>query len=497
MARSDGPIPAGNVACVTAGGVAARFRPQSAVKLALILGAVILVVAVLAFALPGPGQPPLPLPGIGRPARSGDPFAYVPRRAAAFTTRAVAGTDNVVYAKSPGGVFATAARVAPLRGLIDAATAGTGVDPNTLEAIVFLESAGYPNAIAGTDPAAASGLTQIVAQTGQSLLRMHIDLARSRALTGRIDVAYAAGNAPRVAKLQAQRARIDDRFDPRKELAATVRYLKLAYQRFGRWDLAVESYHMGIGNLQGVLNAYDGGQPVPYVQLFFDTAPDRHGSAYDQLHSFSDDSRLYYWRVLASASIMGMYRGNHPALSTRAQLETASDTNALVLHPPSSTTSFADPGALRDAYATRTVLPLPTNPHALGLAYDPAMGSQASRVGEPARVYRGLRSAALDLLIELAARVRAISGVNAPLTVASTVTDHRYASLPGVKAPPLSSTGYSFAIERRYANAAQAGAFQAMLDRLQELDVIAWGREPSTIDITVAPDADRVLLDGP
>ncbi len=482
---------------MTASGVAARIRPQSPGKLALLLGAVIVLIAVLIVALSGSSQPPLPLPGIGRPARSGDPFAYVPARQAAFTTRAVAGTDNVVYAKSPGGVLATAARVAPYRRLIDAATAGTGVDPNILEAIVFLESAGYPNAIAGADPAAASGLTQIVAQTGQSLLGMHIDLARSRALTGQIDAAYANGNAARVAQLQAQRARIDDRFDPRKELAATVRYLQLAHRRFGRWDLAVESYHMGIGNLQGVLNAYDGGQPAPYVRLFFDTAPDHHGDAYDQLHSFSDDSRLYYWRVLASASIMGMYRGDQQALSTLARLETASDTDALVLHPPSSTTSFTDPGALRDAYAARVVLPLPTNPTALGLAYDPAMGSQAARVGEPARVYRGLRAPALDLLIELAARVRALSGVHAPLTVASTVTDQRYAALTGATAVPLSSTGYSFAIERRYANTAQAAALQAMLDRLEELDLIAWAREPSTIDVTVASDADRVMVDGP
>jgi hypothetical protein len=271
----------------------------------------------------------------------------------------------------------------------------------------------------------------------------------------------------------------------------------VADRRFGRWDLAVESYHMGIGNLQGVLDAYGGGQAVPYVQLFFDTAPDHHGNAYADLHSFSDDSRLYYWRVLAAASIMRAYRTDRAALGARAMLETGTSSNAFVLHPPGSTPQFSDPGALRDAYAGRLVLPLPTNPRALGLAYDPSMGSLASRVGEPARVYRGLRPAALDLLIELAARVRALSGVHAPLTVVSTVTDRRYAALPEITAPPLSSTGYSFSIARRYAGRAQAAAFQAMLDRLQELDLIAWTREPTQIDVTVASDADRAIVDGP
>jgi hypothetical protein len=325
---------------------------------------------------------------------------------------------------------------------------------------------------------------------------MRIDLKRSRALTGQIDVAYAAGDAARVARLQAQRAKIDARFDSRKALAGSVRYLRTAERRFGRWDLAVESYHMGIGNLQGVLDAYDGGRPVPYAQLFFDTAPNHNGRAYAQLESFSDDSQLYYWRVLAAASIMRMYRTDRGALSRRAALETGSDTNALVLHPPASTASFSDPSALRDAYSRRVVLPLPSNPGALGLAYDPAMGSLAARVGEPARVYRGLRPVALDMLIELAARVRALSGTDAALTVVGTVTDRRYEQLAGVSAAPLSSTGYSFSIQRGYADRRQAVAFQAMLDRLQELDLIAWERTPTTIDITVASDADRVIVEG-
>jgi hypothetical protein len=254
---------------------------------------------------------------------------------------------------------------------------------------------------------------------------------------------------------------------------------------------------MGIGNLQNVLNAYDGGRGVPYVQLFFDTAPNHNASAYALLHSFSDDSLLYYWRVLAAASIMHMYRTDRAALVARAALETGVASNALVLHPPSSTQSFKDPGALRDGYARHAVLPLPANPAALGLAYAPSMGSLAARVHEPAGLYRGLRPPALDLLIELAARIRALSGVRAPLTVTSTVTDQKYAALDGVSLAPLSSTGYSFAIERRYANASQAEAFQAMLDVLQSLDLIAWVRGPTTIDITVASDAGSLTVNGP
>jgi soluble lytic murein transglycosylase-like protein len=43
---------------------------------------------------------------------------------------------------------------------------------------------------------------------------------------------------------------------PTRALEGAVRYLVTAERRFGRDDLAVVSYHMGIGNLEGVLRAY-------------------------------------------------------------------------------------------------------------------------------------------------------------------------------------------------------------------------------------------------
>lgn len=460
------------------------------------VAAVTLAVAVLVAVLSGGGPPPLPLPGIGRPARPGDPFAYIPSRQADFVARATAGSAQVLFTKSPDGAFATAQRVAAFRRLIDRAAAGTGIDPDTLEAIVFLESAGRPDAIAGTDPADAAGLTQILAQTGQSLLGMRIDLPMSRKLTAEIDTAYALGQSARVIRLERRRAQIDDRFDPAKALAATVRYLQLAKHDLGRADLAVVSYHMGIGNLQDVLADYDGGHPVPYAQLYFDTAPDRHAGAYRLLSGFGDDSSLYYWRILGSEQIMRLYRSDPAALLRLSALENDAGSTAEVLHPPDRTPTFANPDALDLAYASRAILPLPRNPRALGMAYDPGLGSLAHRLGVPAALYRGLRAPALDLLIELAGRVRALSGGAAPLIVTSTVMDDRYEQLLGIDDPPAAA-GWSFTIARRYVSEAQALAFQSMLDRLQALNLIAWERYPSEIEVTVASDAGRTIVNGP
>jgi hypothetical protein len=460
-------------------------------RLAAAGGAALLIV-VLVVALSGGGTPRAPAPGVASRARGGDPFAYVPAHAAAFASRATAGDGHVLFEKSPGGAVATARRVAAFRGVIDAAASGTGIDPATLEGIVYLESAGVPGAIAGGDPSGAAGLTQIEPATGAQLLGMKVDLNRSRALTRAINV---ANGRAQIARLEAERARVDERFDPRRALRATVRYLQLAQQRFGRHDLAIESYHMGIGNLSGVLDAYDGGAPVPYVQLYFDTAPDRHGSAYRILSSFGDDSWTYYWRVLAAEQIMKLYRSDPAALKRLSSLQSGAGSAALVLHPPDRTPRLADPGAVASAYAAHQLVRLPRDQSSLGLAYDPGIGSGASKLGVSPALYYGLQPVALQLLIELAARVRSLSGGASPLIVSSAVADRQYQQALGVTDPPAAD-GWAFTIARHYASRAQAGAFQAMLDRLQALNLIAWQRYPGEIEVTVASGAGRVIAAG-
>jgi Transglycosylase SLT domain len=480
--------------------VRSRRKVAGRRRLAVAGAALVLLIAVVLVLTRSGGPsppPPLPLPGVGQPAKPGDPFAYVSSRQSDFVARATAGEANVLYLQSPGGALATAARVAAFRPMIDAATAGTGIDPNMLEALVFVESAGRPDVIAGGDPADASGLTQILAQTGSSLLGMHINLARSRQLTAQIDSAAAVGQTAKALRLERQRAGVDARFNPGEALAGTVRYLQIAERDLGRWDLAFESYHMGIGNLQRVLDLYDGGHDVPYVQVYFDTAPDHIAAAYELLSSFGDDSSLYYWRLLGAEYVMRLYRSDRSALDRLIDLQTAVDSTAYVLHPPDAVHPFGDPDALDRAYAAREILPLPSNATRLGLRYDAGIGALAGRVHATPALYRGLRPAALDLLIELAARVRALSRLPAStLTVTSAVSDERYQQLLGVSDPPAAA-GWSFTIARTYASQAQAAAFQAMLDRLQALNLIAWQRFPSEIEITVAADAAQAIVHGP
>ncbi|HEV7847506.1 MAG TPA: transglycosylase SLT domain-containing protein [Thermoleophilaceae bacterium] len=258
-----------------------------------------------------------------------DPWAYSPDREADFEKRAAAGHSHVVYVKSPGGIVATAERVERWRPQVEAAAAVAGVDPDLIEGMVLLESAGREDARAGDDLEGAAGLTQILAETATSLLGLNVDVAASERLTRRL------GNArgPRqAARLRAARARVDERFDPKKALAATGRYLKQAKDRFGREDLAVVSYHMGMGNLEQLLGAY-GDDRASYTQLYFDSSPDSHPRAYRFLAGLGDDSKTYLWRVLASSNVMRLYRDDRAELERLAELQAAAPSGARVLHP--------------------------------------------------------------------------------------------------------------------------------------------------------------------
>jgi hypothetical protein len=462
-------------------------------RLVLALAAVLAVGAVAGFLLARGGDEGL-APARG-PAQ--DPLAYRPGAEETLSMRAAAGLSHVLYAKSPGGASATAARVARFRPLIDATARRYGADPDMLEAIVFLESAGRPDARAGNDLSGAVGLTQILAQTGQGLLHMHVDLPRSTRLTKRIGRAFAKGRRGEVARLRAQRRRADARFDPAKSLAATCRYLAFAKEKLGRDDLAVESYHMGVGNLQGALADYGEGE-VSYVALYFGSTPLRHSKAFERLAALGDDSATYLWRVLAAREIMRLYRSDRPELARLQDLHSRKATAEEVLHPRGSTRIYAGPGAILRARASGELRALPANAAALHLRVDPSMGELARKLHRRRTLYRALRPEALAALIYIAAGAREISG-QTPLIVTSTVRDLRYQSLlvkgnnQATRNYSLHTTGYSFDILRRYKSRAQAGAFQFMLDRLTALNLISWTVEPSAIHVTVSSDARQLL----
>jgi hypothetical protein len=429
-------------------GMPPKPTPQQVRRRVVALVVLAAVVAVVATVLltGGSSGPKRLVPGGGDSSGEYDPLAYQPSREADLVRRATSGFSDVVYEKTPGGVVASARRTARWRPLVERAARAYGVNPDTLEGIVFLESAGRPDVVAGGNLEGAVGLTQILASTATQLLGLKVDLARSRALTDRI--ARAPTDKKR-RQLERARRKADQRFDPKLSLEAAARYLKQAKEKFGREDLAVASYHMGMGNLQTLLRRY-GDENASYARLFFDTAPMRKPSAYNLLSSLGDDSSTYTWKVLAAREIMRMSRNNPQQLGRLAGLESTGGPAARRLYPDGVPEKNAQPRK-PPAYLSQLGLRLRGDAQS---DYAPDPGTEA-------------------VLTYMAAGVRAISG-QSPLTVSQ-------------------AHGVGIEVWRKYRSHKQALAFQYMLDRLQAWNLIAWGRGDSTLAIAVGPDAAKVL----
>ncbi len=458
--------------------------------LVLLVVAVLAVVAVVALFTGDTSHPRL-VPGTGA---DNDPLGYTPGREQAFVAAAARGHAHVIYAKSPGGVRASAARVARYRPLVEATAATAQIEPDTLEAMVLLESAGRPDAAADPRLEGAVGLTQILAETGRNLLGMNVDPAAARRIGRSLRRAARKGDKALIGRLRERRRRVDERFDPPKALAATARYLLIARRELGRADLAVQSYHMGIGNVQSALRDY-GEDDISYARLYFDSTPLKHADAYRRLAALGDDSATYLWRVAAAREIMRLYRSDPAQLERVSRLQNAKNSAEELLHPEDETERFATPDDLRAAYADGRLSALPrASLSERGIALDAGIGELARRVGGSRSIYRGLRDPALALLAYVGAGVKAISG-DAPLVVTSTVRDRRYQRLLVARnreATPnysLHTTGWAFDISRSYQSRSQALAFEFLLERLQSHDLIAWVREPAAIHVTVAEGA--------
>ncbi len=207
-----------------------------------------------------------------------------------------------------------------------------------LEAMLFLESAGRPTVMADGTPASATGLMQIIPSTAVSLLGMRVDLARSLEINRELPRAQRRAVTSRKAKkrraarrevrsLLRERPVVDERFDPQKSLDAAVRYLLEARRRFGRTDLAIASYHMGIGNLDTVLRTYVAPRPAPrstrrtveryglsWPQLYYDSSPTRNPRTWKLLTQLGDETRHYLFKVLASREILRLAREDRDEL---------------------------------------------------------------------------------------------------------------------------------------------------------------------------------------
>jgi hypothetical protein len=474
--------------------------------------------------VPAAPVPPKPTPGaptLGEVAKL-DPLAYDPDDEAELLRRGRDGLAHVLFVKSPGGAVATAARVARWKPVVDRAAERHDVNPRTLQALIFLESAGRPDVAAGGSPDSAVGLAQILPGTATGLLGMRVDLGRSKRIAelipryGRIAATARKARKRRVARrrvaaLLRERPRIDERYDPVASTNGAARYLAYAEKQLGRADLAAASYHLGIGNLQDVIAAYvrprrlTGSTArtvkryrITYARLYYDTSPTRNPNAFRRLYGLGDDSRHYLFKLDAADVIMRLHAAGSDLLPRIAELQTAKASAENLLRPPDRFPPFEDAGDLRRAYAKDELIGLPDEPRRLGFKIDRGMGSLARRIKERKALFRGLRPEALATLLYITKEVRRIAG-GSHLKVTSTVRDLKYQNaLIGVNSQAtrsfsLHTTGYAIDVSRDFRNRREERAFIHVLERLRAHNVIDFVFEPGAIHFTVGPEGKRLM----
>jgi hypothetical protein len=425
-------------------------------------------------------------------AKRGAPARLANARSAAAEARlagvlgndAASAFDRGLFEASPGGVVATAVRVAQWHRLVVRVARGSGFSPGLIEAMIFVESSGRPDVTAG----AAVGLTQLRPATARHF-GLRVKLAQSERLTQRL--ARAAG-ARHSRQLHRWRARYDQRFSPARSLVATMRYLEAARRTLGRADLAIASYHLGIANLRRAVAEY-GGAPS-YAQLYFGSGPNRHPRVWRRIGAYGD----YYWKVLAAQHVMRLFRRDSAALTYIGSLQARKNSAEEVLHPRAATPRFASPAAIARARLHHVLQAIPQNVRRTHIALTSQVGAEAPLFGRSRRLYAALRPATLDVLLYIGKQVHALSGARR-LLVTSAVRDNRYqrvlmrVNANAARTYSIHTTGYAFDIARSYTSRRQAAAFQFVLDRLTAVGAIAYIREAAAIHIAVASDAQRKL----
>ncbi|NLC57798.1 MAG: lytic transglycosylase domain-containing protein [Armatimonadetes bacterium] len=319
------------------------------------------------------------------------------------------------------------------------------------EADLLLESGGDPNAVSS---AGAVGVAQWLAETGRRA-GLHVDPEEYRRIVTRARAVRAsiaelrrhppewrrpmqAGGparsrdewiAARTAELRAlerRRLAADERYDPHKAIVAQTRYLVRLWRQFGSLDWALQAYHGGVRGAQRTIALFTGTDrpaTIPsFAEVYFGISPRRRTQAFSYVYGRADDHRYYWWRVLAAAQAIQLYRDD-PA-RFRAEWEALAPGFPLdrAWYPEALREPFADVAALRAAHRRGILLAIPDAPRRYGFA--PRAVAPLDPDNE--RWYRGVRPEALGMMHTLAALYQAEGG-RAPLRVTGAAATVAYA----------------------------------------------------------------------
>lgn len=197
--------------------------------------------------------------------------------------------------------------------IIQKAATQNGISARTIRAIMYLESGGKLDLLS---PAGCAGIGQFAASTargyGLKVSPQWRTLYRS----------YRTASIPKIRqnrwnKLQ----KADERFNPRKSIFATAKYLADSADALGGMEEAVAAYHMGGGNVSRVRKLYRNGNKQPkqdWGDIVLDVDPKNHPKTYAYLHNrLKDDSCWYFFKVAAASEASKLWKTNRKSFKSK------------------------------------------------------------------------------------------------------------------------------------------------------------------------------------
>lgn len=339
------------------------------------------------------------------------------------------------------------------------------------EADLLLEAGGNPEDVSS---AGATGVAQWMPNIAREQ-GLHVDLARSRQLTARINalnwriawLTYLARpdadpNAPgkplfapadvtslpalqqERETLRAQRLQFDDRYDPRKAIFAHARYLLRLYAKFPSPDWIFQAYHGGEWGAKKEIWYYLGqkptayadairagneGQPLTYEDVYFGITPIAHVPAFRYIYGRGDDHRHYWWKLRSSQAALALYHRDPAAFEQEWTRLLPGRRTEAVWYPDAPAHAIADLDALKAAQG-KGLLPVPS---AGNLISRPALLDT-----ENASLYAALQPAAKGALL-LAAEAYTRAGGKTPLMVGDLTLTPEYSARQKALHPPKPS----------------------------------------------------------
>jgi len=216
------------------------------------------------------------------------------------------------------GALAGAQRVTDpkLQAIIRAAAGSSGFPAAMIEAIIYLESGGDPNA---ESPAGPKGIMQIAETTAQDMGLKVVRATRYKITRTRVPIKSKSKSAkPRYKTVTIKEPYTvtvrDDRLVPARAIPAAAQYLASLERKFGGQDWAIFAYHCGTGCVTYMKDLTSRARGIPegeitVPRMFFSCSPTWNRELYlaIQQQMLRDYSPTYYFRIQRSAELLQIY----------------------------------------------------------------------------------------------------------------------------------------------------------------------------------------------